>query len=335
MSVTELVATNGVGTDLVPVVHERPLARPAIPTFSFQDLQNMADVMCQTGMWGKKNYVQCLGLMLTAQAKGIHPAEANERFHVMVDGKVTPQAWHIQAVFLQRGGRIEFHQSDDEACDATYTSRIGTSLRVIWDTEKAIKAGLASKDIWKKHPAQMKRARCIAEGVRAVDPESLGGMYLAEELEGVSPAVTPPMQVTSSVSPSEGPRNITPSDSNPEREAKRHLIATKQAFLDEADRLEVGLQLRTTGKPDGKKMLAFLIEIMRHNDIPIIDGIENSSVDWAGGIRFMSEFCAYRDSPAGAVETGDALDEDTPLTSPFTDEEEAAAEAKAAAKGVI
>jgi hypothetical protein len=49
--------------------------------------------------------------------------------------------------------------------------------------EQAKKAGLTGKDNWKNYPRAMLRARCIAEGVRAVYPAAIGGMLVAEEAQ--------------------------------------------------------------------------------------------------------------------------------------------------------
>ena len=56
-----------------------------------------------------------------------------------------------------------------------------------WTFDQAKKAGLTNKDNWKNYPRAMLRARCIAEGVRAVYPAALGGMLVAEEAMDLPP----------------------------------------------------------------------------------------------------------------------------------------------------
>jgi hypothetical protein len=48
--------------------------------------------------------------------------------------------------------------------------------------ERANAAGLTGKATWKQYPDQMLSARVVAEGVRAVFPACLNGVYLAEEV---------------------------------------------------------------------------------------------------------------------------------------------------------
>lgn len=52
-----------------------------------------------------------------------------------------------------------------------------------WTFEQARKAKLTSKDNWLNYPRAMLRARCIAEGVRAVYPAAIGGLLVAEEAQ--------------------------------------------------------------------------------------------------------------------------------------------------------
>jgi hypothetical protein len=49
--------------------------------------------------------------------------------------------------------------------------------------ERANAAGLTGKSTWKQYPDQMLSARVVAEGVRAVFPACLNGVYLAEEVQ--------------------------------------------------------------------------------------------------------------------------------------------------------
>ena len=57
------------------------------------------------------------------------------------------------------------------------------SVRIVWNIEKAKKAGLYKPDSgWIKYPAPMMRARCTTEGVNVVNPGCKIGMYTPEEI---------------------------------------------------------------------------------------------------------------------------------------------------------
>jgi hypothetical protein len=93
--------------------------------------------------------------------------------------------------FIHAGGRVEWHALSDDVADATFAHPQGGTIRIIWDTARAAKAGLASKDMWRKFPRQMMRSRCVSEGVRTVCPMATSGMYVPEEVRDM-PAMALP-----------------------------------------------------------------------------------------------------------------------------------------------
>jgi hypothetical protein len=66
---------------------------------------------------------------------------------------------------------------------------------MVWTFEQAQKAGLTGKDNWKNYPRAMLRARCIAEGVRAVYPAAIGGLMVSEEAQDMPPIPAAPKQM--------------------------------------------------------------------------------------------------------------------------------------------
>lgn len=78
---------------------------------------------------------------------------------------------------------MQWHELTDQIADATFSHPKGGSLRITWTFEQAQRAHLTGKDNWKNYPRAMLRARCIAEGVRAVYPAAIGGMMVVEEAQ--------------------------------------------------------------------------------------------------------------------------------------------------------
>lgn len=153
----------------------------------YQDLQGMAQAIAKSGLFGMKTPEQALALMLVAQAEGQHPATITQDYDI-INGRAVRKTHSVLARFQAAGGRVEWHRLDDEVADATFTHPQGGSLRMQWTIEQARKAGLTGKDNWKNYPRAMLRARCIAEGVRAVYPAALGGMMVSEEAQDLTPA---------------------------------------------------------------------------------------------------------------------------------------------------
>lgn len=150
------------------------------------DLQFMARNMASSGLFGVKNEVQALSIMLIAQAEGMHPAIAARDYDI-VNGRPAKKTEAMLRDFLSNQGKVEWHELTDEKADATFSHPGGGTVRISWDMERAKAAGLGGKDIWKKYPRQMLRSRIISEGIRTVCPMATSGMYVPEEVQDFSP----------------------------------------------------------------------------------------------------------------------------------------------------
>ena len=152
----------------------------------FQDMQCMAQAIAKSGLFGMKTPEQALALMLVAQAEGQHPATITQDYDI-IQGRAARKTHSVLARFQQMGGTVEWHELSDKVADATFSHKAGGKLRIQWTYEQAKQAGLTGKDNWKNYPRAMLRARCIAEGIRAVYPAALGGMMVSEEAQDLPP----------------------------------------------------------------------------------------------------------------------------------------------------
>lgn len=153
----------------------------------FDDIQRMGAALAKSGLFGMKSPEQAIALMLVAQAEGQHPATIAQDYDI-IQGKATRKTHSVLARFQQAGGKVDWHALTAEKADATFSHPQGGSLRMEWTMDQARKAGLTGKDNWKNYPRAMLRARCIAEGVRAVYPAAIGGMLVAEEAQDMAPS---------------------------------------------------------------------------------------------------------------------------------------------------
>lgn len=164
-----------------------------VPAFTLADMERIASAIAKGGMFGSKDPYAVLTLCMVAQAEGKHPAIVF-RDYDLIQGKPAKKAQAMQSDFLAAGGRIEWHQLDDTAADATFSHPAGGSVRIVWDMDRAKTAGLAGKDMWKKFPRQMLRSRTISEGVRSVFPGATSGFYETSEVQDIvsdAPASVP------------------------------------------------------------------------------------------------------------------------------------------------
>lgn len=173
-------------TDQLPVVHSG---------FSFAEMQRLAESIARSRLFGIQNPDQALALMAISQAEGRHPALAARDYDI-IQGRPAKKAEAMQRDFMAAGGKIEWHKLSDTEADATFSHPTGGSIRIDWNMDRAAKAGLDAKDMWKKYPRQMFRARVVSEGVRTIFPTATSGMYVPEEVDDFREPidVTPPKE---------------------------------------------------------------------------------------------------------------------------------------------
>lgn len=149
--------------------------------YSVSDIERMAIGIAESGLFGAKTPEHAFALMLVAQAEGRHPATIAQEYDI-IQGRPALKSQSALARFQAAGGRIQWVERSDLACEARFVHEQGGELTIRWTMERAKAAQLTSKDNWKRFPAQMLSARVVAEGVRAVFPACLNGVYLAEEV---------------------------------------------------------------------------------------------------------------------------------------------------------
>ena len=151
------------------------------------DMGNMAKAFAQSGFFGYKNSSEAFTLMCLAQANGLHPAKAAERYHI-IQGRPAMKADAMLAAFQESGGKVRWVKRTEKECTLHLSHPQGGELDVTWSIDRATKAGLTGKSTWKQYPTQMLSARCVSEGVRALYPACLCGMYTPEEVADFSKA---------------------------------------------------------------------------------------------------------------------------------------------------
>ena len=149
---------------------------------SFSDMERMAQAISKSGLFGIKSPDQAVALMLVAQSEGRHPASVASEFDI-IQGRPALKSQAALARFQQAGGKIQWLVRNDHECAAEFQHHAGGTLQVSWTMERANAAGLTGKQTWKQYPTAMLSARTVAEGVRAVFPACLNGVYLAEEVQ--------------------------------------------------------------------------------------------------------------------------------------------------------
>lgn len=158
------------------------LALQQAPAIPFSDMERMAQAIAKSGLFGLKSPDQAVALMLVAQSEGRHPASVAAEFDI-IQGRPALKSQAALARFQTAGGKIQWIVRNDHECTAEFSHPAGGTLQVSWTMDRAHAAGLTGKQTWKQYPTAMLSARTVAEGVRAVFPACLNGVYLAEEVQ--------------------------------------------------------------------------------------------------------------------------------------------------------
>ncbi len=157
----------------------------AVTTTKGPSLQEMANSIAASQMFGIKSPAQALTLMMLAQAEGRHPMTVIQDYHI-IQNRPALKADAILARFQKSGGRVEWLQLTETVAEGKFTHPEGGSATILWSLAMAQKAGLTKNPTWSSYPRPMLRSRTIAEGVRTVYPAVLCGMYTPEEMEDVT-----------------------------------------------------------------------------------------------------------------------------------------------------
>jgi len=153
----------------------------------FSEIENMGLVAAKSKLFGFKTPEEAMSIMLLCQAENLHPAVAMRDYHV-IQGRPALKADAMLARFQAAGGKVDWKTYTDEQVTGLFSHPAGGSLEVTWTIQQAKSIGIANKDNWRNYPRAMLRARVLSEGIRAVYPGVVVGVYTPEEVQDFAPA---------------------------------------------------------------------------------------------------------------------------------------------------
>ena len=166
----------------------------------FDDVARMGQVMAQSKLFGIQNEQQAIALMLLCQSENLHPATAMRDYH-LIQGRPALKADAMLARFQAAGGKVKWITYTDEKVEGIFTHPAGDTITIEWTPQRVARAQIKN-DMHAKYPRQMLKARCISEGIRAIYPGVLSGMYAPEEVQEMT-FEEPPTDPSSSLSRTE------------------------------------------------------------------------------------------------------------------------------------
>lgn len=167
-----------------------PLASSDEGITEWERMRAQAKTLVDSGFLAKaiNTPEKALAIMQTGRELGLQPMQALRSIHI-IEGKPTLSADLIGGLVLSRhpGATFRVAESSNDIC-VLHAARSGSEpTRFEFSIQDARNAGLTQKDVWRKYPRAMLRARCIAEAARAVFPDICAGLYDPDELDASTP----------------------------------------------------------------------------------------------------------------------------------------------------
>jgi len=158
----------------------------AMPTTTeWQTMVEMAGVLVKSNMLpgGIRTQEQAVAVILKGHELGLQPMQSFALIHV-ISGKPTASSEFMLGLLARGGVTWNWIEKGDNGKAIIEFRREGFEpVCGTFSQEEAQQARLTGKDTWKNYPANMLRARAVANGARMIGPDLLMGMsYTPEEM---------------------------------------------------------------------------------------------------------------------------------------------------------
>lgn len=154
---------------------------------TYEQAEQFASVLSRAEGFVPKGYIgkhqAILAAMIMGSEIGIGVMQSLRSIYV-VEGKPTLSAELMLALAIRAGVRVQWLTTTRDLAHCKLTRPTFPDHEHRFDAQDAKDAGLWGKNVWKKYPASMLRARCISAALRAWSPDVLGsGVYVEGEIE--------------------------------------------------------------------------------------------------------------------------------------------------------
>jgi hypothetical protein len=108
-----------------------------------------------------------LAVVLTGREMGLLPMFSLRAFWLSPEGRLGMYADSMLAIMRSHGVKFKWLQNDNKGCKIE-ANREGEEYVAQFSIEDAITANLSQKDVWRRYPKAMCRARAIGETFRSL-----------------------------------------------------------------------------------------------------------------------------------------------------------------------
>lgn len=149
----------------------------------FQMLQVIAKNAQDSGLYsGVGQQAKIFMVLLAARELGVSPMLALNGGIWNINGKIEISARLMNGLIRRAGHSIKIITSNDTHCTLLGKRSDGDSFECSFNMEDAVKAGLASGNVWKKYPADMLYNRCMSRLARRLFSDVIGNSYVEGEI---------------------------------------------------------------------------------------------------------------------------------------------------------
>jgi len=161
--------------------------RAALEPRNIGEGQTLAEIAAKAKLFGITSKEDAFARMATGMGLGLGAWQSLRGMYV-INGKVGMYADLMLALCVAAPECEFFRCIETTAERATFTAKRRDAAHVqtlSFSMDEAKRAGLLSNPTYQKYPANMLRARCVANLARLMFPERMHGIYTKEELEDV------------------------------------------------------------------------------------------------------------------------------------------------------
>lgn len=126
------------------------------------------------------NMPAILACVATGRELGLADMESLRSIHI-IDGKATMSAELMVKLVRRRGHSISGSFGDGQVTVTGRRADTDDEMAVTWTRDMATRAGLVTKDNWKRYPEAMLWARAASQLCRMLFPDCLGGVSYTED----------------------------------------------------------------------------------------------------------------------------------------------------------
>ncbi len=181
---TQLATRENLNSNNIPGSNPAPVARIAM---TLENIWMLAENVAASKMYkGFDTPAKVFTLMMVCESEALHPMKAMQIYDFIETREgVRPymKASAIQALFLQRGGKIEMVGSDEHEARAKFSHPTlqPKPIEMAYTMDQAKKAGRAGKAVYQQDGAEMLWWRLVSKVCCKIDPGIRTGIPTQEE----------------------------------------------------------------------------------------------------------------------------------------------------------